>query len=115
VIRASTILWLAAVILIGYAMFQVKYEVVQQEEQLARLNRQIADGREAIRVLNAEWNFLNQPERLNELAKRHLTLVPIGTAQLLPSIDALPMRQAAAPQAAAATAGTVPVKTSAEQ
>ncbi|HXP31032.1 MAG TPA: hypothetical protein VN832_08080 [Stellaceae bacterium] len=112
-IRASTILWLAAVILIGYAMFQVKYEVVQQEERLARLSHQIADGREAIRVLNAEWNFLNQPARLNELAKRHLTLVPIGTAQLLAGIEALPMRQAAPPQAGGETAGAAPIKTSA--
>jgi cell division protein FtsL len=105
-IRASTILWLAAVILVGYAMFQVKYEVVQQETQLDRLNRQIADGREAIRVLNAEWNFLSQPSRLNELAKRYLHLVPIGTAQLLSGIDALPMRPAAPQQAAAAPAAT---------
>ena len=100
-------------------MFQVKYEVMQQEEQLARLNQQIADGREAIRVLNAEWSFLNQPARLDELAKRYLTLVPIGDgADSSPSIDALPMRASAA--AAAGRAPRPPstvaaVKTSAER
>ena len=99
-IRLGTLIWMAAVALVGYAMFQVKYEVVQQEEQFARLNRKIADGREAIRVLNAEWSFLSQPSRLNDLAKRYLNLVPIGTAQLVTNLDALPLR---APGAAAAT------------
>lgn len=93
-IRPSTALWASAVIIVGYAMFQVKYEVMQQEEQLARFNRQIAESREAIRVLNAEWSFLTQPARLSELGKRYLTLMPIGTAQL-GSIDAIPLRNVA--------------------
>jgi hypothetical protein len=95
-IRPSTALWAAAVIVVGYAMFQVKYEVMQQEEQLARINQKISDNREAIRVLNAEWSFLTQPTRLGALSKRYLTLLPIGTAQL-GSIDAIPLRMA--PQA----------------
>ncbi len=79
-IRPSTALWAAAVVVVGYAMFQVKYEVMQQESQLARINRQIADSREAIRVLKAEWSFLTQPARLSALSKRYLNLVPIETA-----------------------------------
>jgi len=101
VIRPASVLWAAAVVIVGYAMFQVKYEVMQQEDQLARLNRQIADSREAVRVLNAEWSFLTQPTRLNALSKRYLTLVPIGAAQL-GSIDALPLRDS--PPAAPARA-----------
>ena len=93
-IRPSTALWASAVIVVGYAMFQVKYEVMQQEDQLARINRQIADSREAVRVLNAEWSFLTQPTRLGELSKRYLNLVPIGTAQL-GNIDAIPLRNGA--------------------
>lgn len=97
-IRPSTALWAAAVVVVGYAMFQVKYEVMQQEGQLARINRQIADSREATRVLEAEWSFLTQPARLSALSKRYLTLVPIETQQL-GSIAAIPLRQA--PEAAA--------------
>lgn len=95
-IRPSTILWACAVVVVGYAMFQMKYEVMQQEDQLARLNREIATDREAVRVLDAEWSFLSQPARLDELAKRYLNLVPIGPKQL-GSIDAIPLR---VPQAA---------------
>jgi hypothetical protein len=104
VIRASTALWAAAVIVTGYAMFQVKYEVMQQEDQLAGIKHQIADSREATRVLKAEWSFLTQPARLSTLSKRYLTLVPIGTAAL-GTIAAIPLRQ---PPDAAAPAQAVP-------
>jgi hypothetical protein len=73
---------------------------MQQEDLLARLNRQIADSREATRVLNAEWSFLTQPTRLSALSKRYLNLAPIGAAQL-GSIDAIPLRDAAPPAAPA--------------
>jgi hypothetical protein len=95
-IRTSTVLWSAAVIVVGYAMFQVKYEVQQQEEALARLDRQIVEGREAIRVLNAEWSFLTQPARLSELSQRYLKLAPISVAQI-GNLDAIPLRDAAPP------------------
>jgi hypothetical protein len=106
-IRPSTVLWAACVVLVGYALFQVKYEVMAQEDELAHLNRQIAESREAVRVLNAEWSFLTQPARLSELAKRYLTLVPIGTAQL-GSIAAIPPRNPAAPSDPPAAAAPPP-------
>jgi hypothetical protein len=112
-IRPSTALWAACVVLVGYALFQVKYEVMAQEDELAHLNRQIGESHEAVRVLNAEWSFLTQPARLSELAKRHLNLVPIGTAQL-GSIAAIPLRNAAEPApppaAAAPPASAAPAK-----
>lgn len=106
-IRLSTILWALLVGASGYAMFQVKYEVAQLEDTLARVNRQIVDGREQIRVLNAEWSYLNQPARLDQLAKRYLTLGPIAPAQI-GRLDALP-RRADAPPAAVAAAPPPPV------
>jgi cell division protein FtsL len=104
-IRPSTAFWMITVVAVGYGMFQVKYVVMQLEEQLVKVHRQIAESREAIHVLNAEWSFLTQPTRLAELAKRHLNLAPIGTAQL-GRLDTLPFRPAnpppaEAPQAAA--------------
>jgi cell division protein FtsL len=102
-IRLSTLLWALLVGASGYAMFQVKYEVLQLEDQLGRLTRQIAAGQERIRVLGAEWSFLNQPARLEQLAKRHLTLGPIGTQQI-GRIEQLPRRSPMPPAAAAAAA-----------
>jgi cell division protein FtsL len=93
VIRPSTVLWTVAVVATGWAMFQVKYEVMQLEDQLTHLNRQIATDREQIHVLKAEWSFLTQPSRLDALAERFLKLTPITSAQI-GRIDTLPERPA---------------------
>ncbi len=95
-IRPGTIVWLVLVMIVGYAMFQVKYEVMQQEETLAQINKDIADGREQIRVLDAEWSYLTRPDRLQRLATRFLDLAPIAAAQIT-TLNALPERPDAPP------------------
>jgi len=80
-IRRSTLFWLLAAILIGCGLYQLKYEVQAKEERLARLNRQIQLEQEAIHVLNAEWAFLNRPDRIADLANRHLELSQVVPAQ----------------------------------
>jgi cell division protein FtsL len=99
-IRPGTVLWLLLVITVGYAMFQVKYEVMQQEDALARINREIADTRDQIRVLDAEWSYLSQPNRLKRLASRYLDLSPINAAQIV-ELSAIPERTTAQPAVAA--------------
>lgn len=80
-IRRSTLFWLLAAILIGCGLYQLKYEVQAKEERLARLNRQIQLEQEAIHVLNAEWAFLNRPDRIADLANRHLELTQVVPTQ----------------------------------
>jgi len=104
-IRMGTLLWLLLVGASGYAMFQVKYEVAQLDEQLGRVNREIAKNEEAMRVLGAEWSFLDQPGRLAPLAQRYLDLKPIAPAQIL-HLDAVPRR--APPPAANAPVAVAP-------
>jgi cell division protein FtsL len=99
-IRPGTVLWLLLVMAVGYAMFQVKYEVMQQEDTLARINKEIADTRDQIRVLDAEWNYLSQPSRLKRLAARYLDLSPINAAEIV-ELSAVPERSEAPPAAAA--------------
>ncbi|HWE76120.1 MAG TPA: hypothetical protein VG328_23365 [Stellaceae bacterium] len=91
VIRPSTVVWFCVVIAVGYAMFQVKYEVMQQEQTLASLNKQITDGREQIRMLNAEWSYLTRPARIEDLSARFLHLNSVSSAQILPP-SAVPER-----------------------
>lgn len=101
--RLSTLLWALLVGVSGYVMFQVKYEVVQLEDELAHLDHRIDAGREQIRVLDAEWSFLNQPARLEQLAKRFLDLQPISAEQI-GHLSQLPRRSPTPPAAAAAAA-----------
>jgi hypothetical protein len=100
VIRPGTIVWFCVVVAVGYAMFQVKYEVMQQEQTLAGINKQIIEDREQIRVLNAEWSYLTRPSRIEELSVRFLHLNGMSSAQILP-LGAVPERaDAGAPLAA---------------
>ena len=91
VIRPGTVVWFCIVVAVGYAMFQVKYEVMQQEQTLAGLNKRITDGREQIRVLTAEWSYLTRPSRIEELSSRFLHLTGMSSAQILP-LSAVPER-----------------------
>jgi len=95
-IRPGTIAWLLLVFAVGYAMFQVKFQVMQEEEILARLNKDIAENRDQLRKLDAEWSYLSQPARLKRLASRYLDLSPIGATQIV-ELDAVPERGAAPP------------------
>lgn len=109
VIRPGTIVWFCITVAVGYAMFQVKYEVMQQEQTLAGINKEIITDREQIRVLNAEWSYLTRPARLEELSARFLHLNGMSSAQILP-LSAVPERAdtdaALAPSRAPAPAGT---------
>lgn len=92
-IRLSTVLWLSLVAAVSFAMFEVKYAVMDLEDQLAKVNRTIVADDDAIHVLKAEWSYLAQPSRLDDLSKRFLALGPVGTAQLS-TIESIPMRPA---------------------
>ncbi|MSP48909.1 MAG: hypothetical protein EXQ95_06235 [Alphaproteobacteria bacterium] len=110
-IRRSTLFWLIAAILISCGLYQLKYEVQAKEERLARLNRQIQLEQEAIHVLHAEWAFLNRPDRLADLANRHLELAPVAPAQF-GKVAGIPERplHAVVAEAEVATPAAPPVK-----
>lgn len=90
-IRPTSLILLALSAAAGGALFHVSYEVSALEEELAQLNRQISDDREAIHVLRAEWSFLNQPARIEELSRRYLDLVPL-TGDQFATPDSVPVR-----------------------
>ncbi len=77
-IRRSTVVWFSLAALAGFAMYQLKYDVVALEEKLAERTREILTYQESIHVLKAEWAYLNTPARLQELAERHLDLRPVS-------------------------------------
>jgi hypothetical protein len=107
VIRPGTIVWFCIVVAVGYAMFQVKYEVMQQEQTLAGINKQITDDRDQIRVLNAEWSYLTRPSRIEDLSARFLHLGGVNANQILPP-SAVPERADAGLPLTATSAATPP-------
>lgn len=81
-IRNATFVTLLVAAVLGIAVFALKYKVQDLEEQYTELNRAIIDNRQAMHVLRAEWSHLNEPQRLRELAERHLDLEPVATDQM---------------------------------
>ena len=90
-IRQGFLFWVLLVGGAGVALFLLKYEVQAREERLARINAEIIRTQEAIQVLRAEWSYLNRPDRLADLAARHLDLVPASGRQIAVSLTAVPV------------------------
>lgn len=83
--------WLIAVTAGALTLFYVSHTVERLEEKLTAEQRTILKHQEAIVILEAEWSYLNRPERLSSLAERYLALAPLSADRIV-SIDDLPQR-----------------------
>lgn len=81
---------------LAFALYHVKYETQAEQKQIRALTADLATEQDAIQVLRAEWSLLNQPERLEQLVKRHTQLQPLAPAQIVTMAD-LPARPKALP------------------
>jgi hypothetical protein len=107
-IRLHTLFWLIVVAATGFAMFAVKYQVQGLADQLARTVNQADDVERGIRVLDAEWAYLNRPDALAQKNQRFLSLAPIATKQLRSDVADIPMRPPPVPSAATGVAFNAP-------
>ncbi|MBR0682169.1 hypothetical protein GXW74_16875, partial [Roseomonas eburnea] len=82
-IRPLTLVTLAAAAGAGLYLYQVKHSVSQLDRELREINRRTEQARERTQVLRAEWALLNEPDRLRQVAQRHLTLEPMAPAQFV--------------------------------
>lgn len=93
-IRMLSAVSVALLVLVSFELYNGVHRVKAQEQALVSMTAQIAREAEQIRVLKAEWSYLNQPDRLQALARRHLALAPTGAAQIV-VLTSLPVRGAA--------------------
>jgi cell division protein FtsL len=85
------ITWIAAVVAAAIGLFYVSDQVEGLEDELAREEQAILQHQEAIHVLQAEWTYLNRPERIADLAQRYLALAPLSADRVV-GIQDLPQR-----------------------
>ena len=81
-IRNTTLLAILIIAVTGVALFYLKHEVTNLEDELKTLNRSIVAEREAVHVLQAEWSHFNDVGRLKDLSMRYLELRPPEPKQL---------------------------------
>lgn len=91
-----TFLYLSAsALLVGFAFwaYRVNYDTQEAVRRVEDLRARIAFEREALSVLNAEWAYLNRPDRLRALAEANfpdLQLMPM-TADHFGEVAEVPM------------------------
>lgn len=94
-------LWFAFCVVIGGFLFQTTQRVNDGRQRLAALTANIQEEEESLRVLQAEWSYLNQPDRLEKLSGEYLQLSPMKGQQFART-DSMPLR----PQPAVPTVET---------
>lgn len=81
--RKSTFIWLTLTVFAGGLLFYTTQQVTDGRQNLAELQKNIQEEEETLRVLQAEWSYLNQPDRLEKLSQQYLNLQPAKPRQFV--------------------------------
>lgn len=78
----------------GY-VYDIKYRATAEAQQVQKLRNEIRTEKDRIASARAEWSRLSSPDRIQDLAQRHLKMKPVE-AKRFGSVGALPERPKAA-------------------
>jgi cell division protein FtsL len=91
ILRLLNLVVIAALIIAAAYVYRIKYDSTVQAERLAKIRSEVRRERDTIAALRAEWGQLENPARIETLAKRYLHLIPIAPTQF-DKLNALPDR-----------------------
>jgi hypothetical protein len=91
ILRILNFVVIGMLVLAAVDVYRIKYDSTVQAEHLAKLRADVRRERDKIAMLRAEWEELDNPARIEQLAKRFLKLRPIAPTQF-DSLDHLPAR-----------------------
>lgn len=80
--RIAAVLWVMAVAASAFGLYLVKYRVQAVREEITETARLLEEERESLHVVAAEWSYLTRPERIQQLAEKHLQMTPMQVQQL---------------------------------
>lgn len=80
--RMSTMLALTLSVSSGFMLFSTAQKVQQADGELQHMKSTVAQEQQTIRVLRAEWDYLNRPDRLEALVQKNMELIP-ATAEMV--------------------------------
>ena len=90
IFRISNVLSLLIATFFGVLLFWTSQSVQQKEDQLAVVKKDLAQEDETIRVLSVEWDYLNRPQRLEELATQQLGMVSASGKEVVKTVNDIP-------------------------
>ena len=93
ILRFINIVVIGALVLAAAYVYRIKFESTVQAEHLAKLRSEVRKERDRIAALRAEWGTLDNPGRIETLARRFTALKPIAPVQF-DTLDRLPERPA---------------------
>jgi len=90
-IRIATLICLVAILLAAGTLFRTSYQVRDLRRELAGINSDIVREQTGIRVLRAEWAYLNSPDRLRQMSHDLTLLENLEPTQLIAGVADLPV------------------------
>ncbi len=82
-IHRGLLFWSIAAIGTAIGLFTVKYRVQDLEEKIDRTNLKIVESQQATHILQIEWDYLNEAERIERLAQKSLKLEQASIKQVV--------------------------------
>lgn len=80
--RISSIVAMVCFSIAAFGLYCVKYFVQDVQRDVVVLKADLGRENESLHLLNAEWAYLNRPERLHALSDRYLQLQPLDSRQI---------------------------------
>jgi len=91
ILRILNLVVIVALVAAAAYVYRIKFDSTMQAERLAKIRSEVRRERDTIAALRAEWGELDNPARIEALAKRYLQLKPVVPMQFN-SLDQLPDR-----------------------
>jgi hypothetical protein len=89
IVRFLNLIVIGALVMAAAYVYRIKFDSTVQAERLAKLRTEVRRERDTIASLRAEWGELDNPARIEALAKRFLKLKEIVPTQF-DTLDHLP-------------------------
>ena len=90
IFRISNVMILLMAATFGVFLFWTSQDVQKKERELAKIKAALAQEQETIRVLSVEWDYLNRPQRLEDLAKQELGMKLPSAKEVVTAVDQIP-------------------------
>lgn len=103
--RVFNLILVGCAVALAFVIYEQKYESEGLVIRVAELRQSIKGERDTVAVLRAEWSHLNNPERIERLARKYLGLRPLQAKQLLTARQYEKIRQLAPADVAARILG----------